>query len=332
MSSSGTAKGWRQSAAAILGDAALVDVESFELTCDTCGWTVSGLISKPIGGRRSRDSQLFFCNRRPIDAPKRIVKLINDTFHQYNSRMWPVVILSFSASQSLVDVNVTPDKRTVFFHQEEELLKEMQGKLTALYAPAACEPGSVNIMSTLGIKPKTVQHSAASQHESRAALPVAMSTFSFGAPEGGPDIECKTPTNVATIDLDEPELSGAPTQIPSQLEMPARHRSGLTDVETPEKCVAGRSSGSSDARGTGSHFGFAELPRQFDSPRAQHTPSRDADFQITEITSPKLAPSLQEVRVGEDIGGIPGLSIAHFEDESTMQVDSTMDTPGTHFT
>ena len=88
-----------------------------------------------------RDAQLFFVNRRPIDPPKRIAKLINDTFHQYNSRLWPVVILSFTAEQSQVDVNVTPDKRTVFLHNEEVLLADLQKGLTGVYAPANQGPG-----------------------------------------------------------------------------------------------------------------------------------------------------------------------------------------------
>ena len=37
-----------------------------------------GLVSSPGAGRRHRDIQLFFVNGRPIDAPKRVVKLIND--------------------------------------------------------------------------------------------------------------------------------------------------------------------------------------------------------------------------------------------------------------
>ena len=43
------------------------------------GPAAKGLISPPFGGRRSRDAQLFFVNRRPVDPPKRIAKLINAT-------------------------------------------------------------------------------------------------------------------------------------------------------------------------------------------------------------------------------------------------------------
>lgn len=136
LSTSGTARGWRQAAAAVLGDAVVADVETLEMSASgKTGWALSGFISTPSGGRRTRDAQLFFVNGRPIDPPKRIIRLINDTYHQYNSRMWPVVVLSFSAAQGLVDVNVTPDKRTVFMHNEESLLTELQQCLSRIYGP-----------------------------------------------------------------------------------------------------------------------------------------------------------------------------------------------------
>lgn len=151
---SGTAQGWRQAAAAVLGDAALSDVKSLELQSET-GWAISGLISAPTGGRRSKDCQLFFVNGRPIDGPKRIVKLINETYHQYNSRAYPLVILSFDASQALVDVNVTPDKKIVFLHNEEGLLLDLQQALTELYGSAVGEGGGLGAsLSSFGIGAK----------------------------------------------------------------------------------------------------------------------------------------------------------------------------------
>ncbi|CAK9049721.1 DNA mismatch repair protein PMS1 (Postmeiotic segregation protein 1) (Protein POSTMEIOTIC SEGREGATION 1) [Durusdinium trenchii] len=114
---SGTASDWHQAAAAVLGDAALSKTQKLNISAGP--WQVEGLISSPVAGRRSRDAQLFFVNGRPIDAPKRVAKLINDTYHQYNSRAWPLVILSFTAPQGMVDVNVTPDKKQVFLHEEE---------------------------------------------------------------------------------------------------------------------------------------------------------------------------------------------------------------------
>lgn len=133
LTTSGSSKGITQAAAAVLGDAAVADTRTLELKSSATGWFVSGIISSPSGGRRSRDTQMFFVNQRPIDPPKRISKLINDTFHQYNSRAYPLLILSFNAPQGMVDVNVTPDKKTVFLHNEEALLADLQQALTELY-------------------------------------------------------------------------------------------------------------------------------------------------------------------------------------------------------
>jgi len=268
MSSSGTAKGWKQAAASILGDAALVDVESVELSSEVSGWTVSGLVSKPTGGRRSRDVQLFFCNQRPIDAPKRVVKLINDTFHQYNSRLWPVVILSFSASTNLVDVNVTPDKRTVFFHNEEELLKDIQAKLTSMYGAMNCETGSIASLSTLsnfGIVASASQNSGpvasappqVNWWERNLQPAVGMEIDGLAA-SSSPSVadgsstqyhqaaltqeaDCKTPGNV-TIDLDDTNVG---SDTPGSTVSSRRLWQGTSTVETPEKLLLGRASSSS---------------------------------------------------------------------------------------
>eukprot|EP00913_Durusdinium_trenchii_P017787 g16713.t1 len=65
-----------QAAAAVLGDAALSKTQKLNISAGP--WQVEGLISSPVAGRRSRDAQLFFVNGRPIDAPKRVAKLINE--------------------------------------------------------------------------------------------------------------------------------------------------------------------------------------------------------------------------------------------------------------
>eukprot|EP00930_Biecheleria_cincta_P047857 TRINITY_DN33252_c0_g1_i1.p1 TRINITY_DN33252_c0_g1~~TRINITY_DN33252_c0_g1_i1.p1 ORF type:complete len:915 (-),score=165.10 TRINITY_DN33252_c0_g1_i1:113-2857(-) len=181
---SGTAQGWRQAAAAVLGDAALAEVKCLELQSQT-GWAISGLLSTPSGGRRSKDCQLFFVNGRPIDGPKRIVKLINETYHQYNSRAYPLVILSFDASQALVDVNVTPDKKVVFLHNEEDLLVDLQQALTELYGSAVGEGGSVGAsLSSFGIgaKRKANFKQAGSQECTGALDSVAACSFESTPP------------------------------------------------------------------------------------------------------------------------------------------------------
>lgn len=201
---SGTAQGWRQAAAAVLGDAALAEVKCLELQSQT-GWAISGLLSAPTGGRRSKDCQLFFVNGRPIDGPKRIVKLINETYHQYNSRAYPLVILSFDASQALVDVNVTPDKKVVFLHNEEDLLVDLQQALTELYGSAVGEGGSLGpSLSSFGIGVKRKAGFKQAENQGCAgdldSLAAGMSESSLPGVESGLSVIATEPDDGKKID------------------------------------------------------------------------------------------------------------------------------------
>lgn len=91
-------------------------------------------------GRSAPDRQFFYINGRPCDLPK-ISKLINYIYHQYNNKQYPFVFLNIKLDKSSIDVNVTPDKRTIFFTEEqlifamiksnfERIWKDMQGVYT----------------------------------------------------------------------------------------------------------------------------------------------------------------------------------------------------------
>ena len=72
-------------------------------------------------GRSSPDRQFFYVNGRPCD-PIKISKLINHTYHKYNNKQYPFVYFNIQLDQSHADVNVTPDKRTILFTQEQVIL------------------------------------------------------------------------------------------------------------------------------------------------------------------------------------------------------------------
>jgi DNA mismatch repair protein PMS2 len=342
MSSSGSAQGWKQAAAAVLGDAVLVDVEPMEIVGESSGWTISGLISKPVGGRRSRDMQLFFCNRRPIDPPKRVVKLINDTFHQYNSRMWPVAILSFSASQNLVDVNVTPDKRTVFFHNEEELLKDIQEKLTDMYASVSCDTGSVTTLSSFGIRSMASQSSvAASTMPTQSSLGGFALSASNDVNSGSMvsetqeastqevrGVDFNTTLSVATIDLDSADAISelqvhTPGNVASSRECPQE----ASSMQTPEKLMFGGATGGSTV-GVGAQIACNErgqnpvaVPSEIDI--------HMKDVQVTELLP--SSPSATALTYKED--NLEGLAISQIELERSshdghgMEIDPLSDQP-----
>jgi len=230
LSTSGSSLGWIQAAASVLGDSVVADVNPLEMESAGGAWKVSGAISMPHGGRRTRDMQLFFVNNRPIDPPKRIVKLINDTYHQYNSRLYPVIILSFTAAQGLVDVNVTPDKRTVFLHNEESLLADLQQSLTELWAPS--DRAASTTLASFGIRGAPVAlPAAAAATEPAASLSFASFSASSGVLAPAPSLEL--PLASAT----QAESQANIPESGSSQQMHAEDSGGSAEgmLETPEK-------------------------------------------------------------------------------------------------
>lgn len=109
---------------------------------------IEGFISKPGSGsgRASGDRQFFFINNRPVELPK-VGKLLNELYRSFNSQQYPMAVLNFILRTSTYDVNVTPDKRKVFLHAENDLLSAFKESLESVYAPdkytfAVHKPGS----------------------------------------------------------------------------------------------------------------------------------------------------------------------------------------------
>ncbi|CAK8572806.1 unnamed protein product [Lathyrus sativus] len=97
---------------------------------------VDGFLSKPgLGnGRNLGDRQYFFVNGRPVDMPK-VGKLVNELYRSANSKQYPIAILNFSVPTKVYDVNVTPDKRKIFFSEETSLLQALREGLQQIYSP-----------------------------------------------------------------------------------------------------------------------------------------------------------------------------------------------------
>lgn len=90
---------------------------------------VNGLLSSSsIGdGRLTKDRQYIFINKRPVDF-KRILKLVNETYKKFNYLQVPVIVLNFEIHEHLIDINVTPDKRTILLSNAYEnlLIKNLE--------------------------------------------------------------------------------------------------------------------------------------------------------------------------------------------------------------
>ncbi|CAL5352312.1 unnamed protein product [Camellia sinensis] len=102
---------------------------------DNC--KVDGYLSKSGygSGRNLGDRQFFFVNGRPVDMPK-VGKLVNELYKSANSRQYPIAIMNFVIPTVACDVNVTPDKRKVFFSDEGSILHSLRGALENIYSPS----------------------------------------------------------------------------------------------------------------------------------------------------------------------------------------------------
>jgi len=90
--------------------------------------TLSGFASNSVfeAGRAKSDIQYFYVNQRPVDVPK-ISKLINQIYKSnINRHKYPVVILNMTLLTDRYDVNIDPNKRTVFIQNEGSLLEKMR--------------------------------------------------------------------------------------------------------------------------------------------------------------------------------------------------------------
>ncbi|XP_073054238.1 DNA mismatch repair protein PMS1 isoform X2 [Primulina eburnea] len=96
---------------------------------------VEGFVSKSGygSGRHIGDRQFFFANGRPVDVPK-VGKLVNELYRGANSRQYPVAILDFSIPTKAYDVNVTPDKRKIYFSNESTILQSLRETLEKIYS------------------------------------------------------------------------------------------------------------------------------------------------------------------------------------------------------
>ncbi|XP_077218886.1 DNA mismatch repair protein isoform X2 [Tasmannia lanceolata] len=107
--------------------------------CISDGCKVEGFLSKPGygSGRNLGDRQFYYVNGRPVDMPK-VSKLINELYKSANSRQYPVAIMNFAVPTKAYDVNVTPDKRKIFFSDEGSLIISLREAIEKIYSPSHC--------------------------------------------------------------------------------------------------------------------------------------------------------------------------------------------------
>ncbi|XP_031487783.1 DNA mismatch repair protein PMS1 isoform X1 [Nymphaea colorata] len=100
---------------------------------------IEGFLSKPGSGRGRTlgDRQFFYVNGRPVDLPK-ASKLINEFYKSLNSKQYPIAIMNFILPTKEYDINVTPDKRKIFFSDEGSVMLALREAVERIYSPSNC--------------------------------------------------------------------------------------------------------------------------------------------------------------------------------------------------
>ncbi|SHO79443.1 Similar to S.cerevisiae protein PMS1 (ATP-binding protein required for mismatch repair) [Malassezia sympodialis ATCC 42132] len=96
-----------------------------------------GLVSKPAAGsgRSSGDRQYFYLNGRPWECPK-LAHIFNQVYRTFNATQFPCVIADLRLGRHAYDVNVSPDKRTLYLHEEAVLLERIRVALEQVLEPS----------------------------------------------------------------------------------------------------------------------------------------------------------------------------------------------------
>ena len=65
--------------------------------------------------------------------PRKFKALFADMYKQYNPSMNPILVLNIQVEDNNYDINVSPDKREVFIKNEDEVISNLQGKLSQFF-------------------------------------------------------------------------------------------------------------------------------------------------------------------------------------------------------
>ncbi|KAF5657570.1 DNA mismatch repair PMS2 [Fusarium circinatum] len=95
---------------------------------------VVGHVSRPShgDGRQTPDRQMFFVNGRPCGLPQ-FAKTFNEVYRAYNSSQAPFILADVQLDTHMYDVNVSPDKRSILLHDQNQLLDNLRSSLAALF-------------------------------------------------------------------------------------------------------------------------------------------------------------------------------------------------------
>lgn len=120
---------------------------------------ITGLLSNSsIGsGRLSKDRQYLYINQRPVEF-KKIMKLVNDVYKKFNYLQYPMVLLNLEIHEHLIDINVTPDKKTILMSNKYEMI--LMNKLETYLESHWDNEGSYNIPVNQSYQEKIIERNS----------------------------------------------------------------------------------------------------------------------------------------------------------------------------
>ncbi|PIC26487.1 hypothetical protein B9Z55_019047 [Caenorhabditis nigoni] len=83
-------------------------------------------------GRGTSDRQFVYINNRPVEYT-RVCSVTNDVYKQFNKNQYPIIVLFIDVPPEKIDVNVTPDKKTVMLEKERHLLAVIRASMMKTY-------------------------------------------------------------------------------------------------------------------------------------------------------------------------------------------------------
>jgi DNA mismatch repair protein PMS2 len=75
---------------------------------------------------------MFFVNGRPCGLPQ-FAKAFNEVYKSYNNSQTPFILADIQLDTHMYDVNVSPDKRSILLHDQNQLLDNLRMSLTNLF-------------------------------------------------------------------------------------------------------------------------------------------------------------------------------------------------------
>uniref|UniRef100_A0A1I7Z4F3 DNA_mis_repair domain-containing protein n=1 Tax=Steinernema glaseri TaxID=37863 RepID=A0A1I7Z4F3_9BILA len=83
-------------------------------------------------GRTNPDRQFIYINRRPVEYA-RVCRIVNQIYQQYNKGRYCMLVIFITVPPEHIDVNVSPDKRSVFVEHEKELFALVHSSMLATF-------------------------------------------------------------------------------------------------------------------------------------------------------------------------------------------------------